>query len=88
MSDAKFVCECEEYCRSACEGLGFYREVEGKKYCVLHCPVQDKEEEFEVVLRRKLSSFEYDFRGVFFPTEVSFAGENFVAAASFRSATF
>ncbi len=88
MSDDKFVCECKEYCRIACEGLAFYREVEGKKYCVLHCPVQDKVDDFNVVLHRKLSSFEYDFRGVYFPAELSFRGMNFVSDVNFWSATF
>jgi hypothetical protein len=29
-----FTCECEKGERSACEGLLFYKEHEGKRYCV------------------------------------------------------
>ncbi len=88
MSNDKFVCECDEGARSACDGLEFYREVEGKRYCVLHCPVQDKVDDFNERFRRKLSSFEYNFRGVYFPTDVSFAGVSFVSATDFSKATF
>jgi uncharacterized protein YjbI with pentapeptide repeats len=88
MSEAQFVCECPESCRSACKGLGFYRELEGKKYCVLHCPVQDKVDDFNIVLQRKLSSSEYDFRGVYFPTDVSFTEMGFDTDAYFDSAMF
>jgi len=50
--------------------------------------VKDKVDDFNLVLRRKLSSFEYDFRGVYFPAKVSFKGMNFVSDADFSLATF
>ncbi len=99
MSDENFVCECPENFRSACNGLEFYREVEGKKYCVLHCPVQDKVGEFNTVFQRKLGSSEYNFRGVYFPVDmrleefrfdksVDFSDATFLSTASFMSAQF
>ncbi len=99
MSEAKFVCECNKKFHSACKGLGFYQEVDGKKYCVLHCPTLHKKEEFDFVLERKLNAFDFDFQGVYFPSDVNFksfpfisdaifAGARFVGDADFSDATF
>jgi hypothetical protein len=35
---ADFVCDCSEEARPACAGERFYKEHEGKRYCVLHYP--------------------------------------------------
>src|SRR5215217_464778 len=57
---AEFVCEVDEDYRSACEGLDFYDEHEGKRYCVLHSPGEDKKHDFEQALESKLAQKDYD----------------------------
>src|SRR5262249_17464435 len=42
-----FVCDCEEWMRTACAGEGYYKEREGKRYCVLHYPSKEKAEDFQ-----------------------------------------
>ena len=84
-----FKCQCEELFRSACEGLGFYGEVEGKQYCVLHFPGEDKESDgrFQEAIEKKLESLDFDFSGVYF-TSADFGGFDFEGPANFFGATF
>lgn len=87
--ESDFVCDCEEWVRSACAGESFYREHEGKRYCVLHFPGQDKRPDFEKALQRKLENKDFDFRGVWFADELSsFSNFDFCAEANFSKATF
>ncbi len=51
-----FICDCEERMRSACVGESFYKEHEGKQYCVLHFPGDEKSAAFAEALRRKLDT--------------------------------
>jgi len=37
-----FVCDCADFMRRACAHEGFYKEKEGKRYCVLHYPDNEK----------------------------------------------
>lgn len=83
-----FVCECNELLRIACVGETFYKEHDGKRYCVLHYPGTEKKEDFQKALERKLSAEDFDFRGVWFPDEVSFLDFTFSAAADFYNAQF
>jgi hypothetical protein len=85
--ESDFVCDCKELVRSACAGEPFYKEHEGKRYCVLHFPDKEKSADFETALQRKLENKDFDFRGVWFP-EVSFDGFDFSAPAYFSYATF
>lgn len=39
-SDLEFACDCEEWMRSACKGLPYYKEHAGRRYCVLHYAVE------------------------------------------------
>jgi len=73
--------------RSACQGLPFYKEHEGKE-CVLHYPGGEKSADFKTALRNKLDNKDFNFDGVWFPDEISFAGFNFSAEARFFFATF
>ena len=57
---ARFVCACEAWMRSACRNLPFYREHEGKQYCVLHLPTQDKAADFHPVFQAKLTAKNYN----------------------------
>jgi uncharacterized protein YjbI with pentapeptide repeats len=75
--------------RSACEGLDFYGEHEGKRYCVLHFPGEKKSEDFEGVKKSKLAKKDYDFGGTVFPEGTSdFEGHEFEGSTIFDGAAF
>lgn len=83
-----FACGFRERARSACQGHPFFKEHEGKQYCVLHYPDTNKLEAFRVALKRKLDAKDFDFQGVWFPEEVSFKKFEFSAETNFSAATF
>ncbi len=85
-----FKCEGEEQYRSACAGLDFYDEHEGKRYCVLHYPGEEKnKEDFSKVLESKLARNDYNLGGTVFPEGTSdFRDRKFDANANFSGATF
>ena len=87
-SESAFVCDCEEFVRSACSGLQFYKAMEDKNYCVLHYPGKDKSEDFKIGMQQKLDAKDFDFRGVWFPDELDFRDFEFSEAAYFSSAIF
>ena len=80
--------DCSVWMRWACTGLAFYKEHEGKRYCVLHYPGKEKRADFKAALHSKLNKKDFDFRGVWFPDPVDFRGFEFSAEADFSSATF
>ena len=53
-SEPSFVCGCENLMRSACTDEPFYKEHEGKTYCVLHYPSAEKSIEFQATFHRSL----------------------------------
>lgn len=81
-----FICECEPSSRSACAGehSGYH---EGKLYCVLHLP-QAKKSAFKNVFEKKLENKDFDFRGVWFPDELSLTKFRFTGPAYFNNAHF
>jgi len=81
-----FLCDCKKNMGSACEEEPFYREHEGKRYCVLHYPGTDKSADFKQALKRKLDREDCNFCGVWFPEPVIF--QHFSQRADFRNATF
>lgn len=83
-----FVCECEEQMRSACDGLSYYKEYEGKLYCVLHFPSKEKISDFKDTLRQKLNANDFNFCGVWFPEQISFRNDRFRNKADFSFSTF
>ena len=84
-----FDCQCEERFRAACEGLGLYGEADGKRYCVLHFPGEEKETDgcFQKAIEKKLESLDFDFSGVYF-TSADFRRFDFEGSASFIGAAF
>jgi len=88
ISEPDFVCDCEEWMRSACAGGPYYKEHEGKRYCLLHFPGKEKREAFKVVFQRKLENKDFNFRGVWFPDQLSFEDYEFRTEAHFNAATF
>ncbi|MEN3332371.1 MAG: hypothetical protein V7641_1736 [Blastocatellia bacterium] len=83
-----FVCKGDKWARTVCEGEPFFKEHEGKQYCVLHYPGKEKSAAFDAALQKKLEAEDFNFRGVWFPEAANFTGFEFSAAATFRSATF
>jgi hypothetical protein len=86
--ESDFVCDCDVLVREACAGEPFYRELEGKRYCVLHFPSKEKSADFEKALQQKLENKDFNFRGVWFPDELKFSRFTFNAPADFSSAKF
>jgi hypothetical protein len=84
-----FTCTVDEDYRSACEGLDFYGEHEGERYCVLHFPGEEKKEDFKKVLARKFAQKDHDFGGTVFPEGTAeFRGFEFEENAFFDGAIF
>jgi hypothetical protein len=74
--------------RQACASEGFYKENEGKRYCVLHYPGNEKAADFQTALHKKQSSHDYNFSGVWFPKGVRFKEPHWDRNTDFSSATF
>jgi hypothetical protein len=87
-TDSAFVCASGEWMRSACAGEPFYKEHQGKRYCVLHSPENEKSSAFKEVLKRKLDREDFNFKGVWFPDELSFSDFSFSMKADFGDAIF
>ena len=66
--------------RGACRLLPFFREFEGKRYCVLHIPSAEKAIAFKEALDKKLRNKDFDFRGVWFPEAPPLNRINFTEA--------
>lgn len=83
-----FVCDCDPEHRSACAGEEFYREHEGKRYCVFHLPDADKIQDFKNAFEIKFKrGGEFDFEGFWFPDDIDFTRTNFTCS-DFTGATF
>lgn len=87
-SDSPFVCDCKKSMRSACAGEPFFNEHEGKRYCVLHFPGEEKTDAFLRSLVQKYSRRVFNFSGVWFPNEQHFINSIFNNDADFSYATF
>jgi Pentapeptide repeats (9 copies) len=83
-----FICACEEHMRPACASEGFYEETDGRRYCVLHYPGNEKVEVFRTALNNKLAVKDYNFRGVWFPKGGEFKELHLDGKSDFSSANF
>lgn len=83
-----FTCACQEWQRSACAEAGFYKLHEGKQYCVIHYPNQEKLEDFTAELQNRVKNGNYDFSGAWFPSGTYFYKFHFKADANFSQARF
>jgi Pentapeptide repeats (9 copies) len=82
-----FLCDCGEWARSACEGMPPFGEHEGKRYCVLHYPCEEKAAAFRPALENKLAVGDFNFRRVWFPERAPL-GRRFPWKADFAYAVF
>jgi Pentapeptide repeats (9 copies) len=87
-TESAFVCGCDESMRSACAGESSYTHHEGKQYCVLHFPNKKSSKAFGKALNRKLENKDFNFRGVWFPDDISFEQFVFEGDVDFSKATF
>lgn len=85
---ASFTCACDKSMRTACDGLPFFGKSGGKEFCVLHLPEKEKAADFEAAIQRKLADKDFNFRGVWFPREVTFENFVFEKRANFTDAEF
>jgi pentapeptide repeat protein len=74
--------------RKACASEWFFKEKEGKRYCVLHYPGDEKMADFQTALNKKLAAKDYNFNGIWFPKNISFTKLHFDGDADFRFAIF
>src|SRR6266436_4147047 len=86
-SNSHITCIWDEPTRTVCADEPFYREHEGKRYCVLHFPDKEKTGDFEQALQRKIKNEVFDFRGVWFPDDLWLRRE-FKTRVNFSEATF
>ena len=64
-------------------------EFEGNQYCVLHFPSADKDLAlFQKAIDNKLTKRDFNFRGVWFPTDLRFTRAEFSTKADFVDAVF
>jgi uncharacterized protein YjbI with pentapeptide repeats len=89
------VWSCKEEFGSACKGLPTDDKRAGKLYCVLHSPRVNKDlAAFEGAIEKKLKDKDFDFRGVYFPSNQRFQSYESLPHAIFKeevrfsSATF
>src|SRR5688572_5208745 len=61
---------------------------DGKLYCVFHYPSKDKQPAFLSALRKKLSTGDWNFDGVWFCSDPGFFRLKISTKASFRHAMF
>src|ERR1043165_3572871 len=85
---AAFVCDSGDAARSACKLLPFFKEKEGKRYCVLHYPGKEKCAAFEEARKRKLDAEDFNFCGAWFPDAAEFDAITFTKNANFNYTTF
>ncbi len=83
-----FICECEGLALVACRGEGFYKEHDGRRYCVLHYPGTEKKVDFAAALQRKLDANDFNFQGVWFPDVINLSGRTINADANFSRSSF
>jgi hypothetical protein len=83
-----FACDGAQWIRSDCAGEPFYKEHEGKRYCVLHLPCEEKSADFALAFENKLDKKEFNFRGVWFPDNLKLRDHNFAQDVDFEGATF
>ena len=87
-TQSEIICCQQKVSNSACAKQGFFREYEGKNYCVLHYPSPDKSVAFHEALIKKLEAKDFNFNAVWFPDTTNFEGFHFGSDVTFRGATF
>ncbi|HMH44615.1 MAG TPA: pentapeptide repeat-containing protein, partial [Pyrinomonadaceae bacterium] len=79
---------CVQAMTGACTGEPFFGEHDGKSYCVLHLPDANKKEAFDVAVKKKLESQDFNYLEVWFPNKLRFGGIQIDQPADFSGAVF
>ena len=81
-------CQVRKDFRSACCG-NVDCEYEGKRYCILHLPIENKGDDFKQALQSKFERNNFEFTGVYFPRDFNdFREDTFSEEANFYGGTF
>lgn len=84
-----FFCAGTTTIDGSCKDEKFYQEYEGRQYCILHFPGEDKKEGFLKALERKFKVKDFNFQGIWFPDVVFFPKETiFNDSTDFSGAYF
>jgi uncharacterized protein YjbI with pentapeptide repeats len=84
----KFRCAAAVYSHNACQGEPFYSEHGGERFCILHCPTDDKGEAFDEAVARKLDHDDWNFNSVWFPNPIDWRDRTVQKDVNFSSARF
>src|SRR5438093_5390797 len=79
---------CVQTLTGACGDESFFREHEGKRYCVLHLPDADKKAAFDIAFKKKLESQDFNYQEVWFPNGARFSGIQIAKPVDFSYAVF
>ena len=71
-----------------CNELGADWDFAGNKYCFLHLPSSKSPSVFQNILKIRIARDDYDFRYVYFPTQIHFSRKELPATINFNRATF
>ncbi len=88
-TEKEFVCEGPpSNLYLSCKGEGFYKDLNGKQYCILHYPDSKDSERFNQAVRRKLENRDFFFDYVVFPDDARFERVQFSRYLSFSHTCF
>jgi uncharacterized protein YjbI with pentapeptide repeats len=74
--------------RFSCNNLEFYKEYDGKPYCLLHYPHKDKAIDFSKLYEEKIETEDFDFEGTLFPVAIRLADKKISSKVNFSNSTF
>ena len=78
----------EENISSPCKKLPIYGKMNGKNYCVLHLPIENKLEVFGNAVMKKFQDGDYNYRGIWIPDNFFFNRQVFKSKADFTYSYF
>lgn len=85
-TETGFVCASNPWLETECAGLEFYKEQDGRQYCILHFP--GNKSGFWEAINDKLKRDDFNFQGVWFPCSWDFKHRKFTADVNFERAHF
>jgi uncharacterized protein YjbI with pentapeptide repeats len=88
INEQTFICEYDKTESSVCAGEIFYKELNGQKYCIFHYPSEDKKDDFDRALDKRLNAKDFNFRGFWFPDIFLLNEYEFDSKANFNHTIF
>lgn len=71
-----------------CQDSAVKYELDGKYYCILHYPIQEKSDEFNEELKNRIGHGNYNFSFTYFPDRLTFSEKIFDKKVNFSYSTF